>query len=247
MDRYLKVQLNLSRDCKLNAIDFSDYNSIGEDINNHVMLDFLVYKDNKEPIENSIKLRHESLNWGYLRQKFETEYILTKDGTYTYYKFVIPTIHHFWNGTNLINNISDELFYYKGNIYWFKSTCEIYSNITLDNLLQQCSIVESYLEIYDIVFNNHATQTFYLPAKKIFSICKLNKCLVSLQKQLLFNTSCKDDKKKERDFLFVSLYIFDYLKDLGNFAEAQRILDNLSECEYCQNELNNSECCCGSN
>lgn len=117
MDRYLNVQLILQRDCKMIAVDFSDYNSIGPDIKNHVMLDFLVYKNSKTPLEDSIKLRHTYLNQGYSRQKFETEYILKNDGTYTYYKFVIPTFDHFVSENIIINDVFDEIFFYKGNIY----------------------------------------------------------------------------------------------------------------------------------
>lgn len=246
MDRYLKVQLVLQRDCKLIAYDESDYNSIGSDIENHVMLDFLIFKDEKYPQPDHIKLRHEHLRHGYFRQKFETEFVLTSDGTYTYYKFVIPTIYHFWDNNQIVTDICDEIFYYKGNIYWFKGTYNKYFEISVDDFLIECVKIEDYLTIYDIVFNNHATQTLYLPAKKLFSICKLNKYLVSLQRDLINSSPCDNKKKSERDFLFTSMYVFDYLKDIGNFIEAQRLLDNLNNCGHYQ--INQSKCtCCGSN
>ena len=115
MERHLNVQLVLQRDGILHAVDFSDYNSIGADINNHIMLDFMIFKD--ELVQKSIKLRHEKLNRGYFRQKFETTYQLDNDGTYTYYKFVIPTYYHFVDNGELVNDICDEIFYFEGNIY----------------------------------------------------------------------------------------------------------------------------------
>lgn len=239
MKRHLNVQLVLQRDGILHAVDFSDYNSIGADIDNHIMLDFMIFKD--ELVQKSINLRHEKLNRGYFRQKFETTYQLDNDGTYTYYKFVIPTYYHFVDKDELVNDICDEIFYFEGNIYWYKDTI----NPSVSEILSKSVKLNSILEIYDIVFNNHATQTLYLPAKKVFSVCKLNKCLVSLQKQLLLNTDCNNPKKTDRDFLFTALYVFDYLTDTGNYAEAQRILDNLGECNYCQQLSSNTICNCG--
>lgn len=246
MKRHLNVQLILQKDCKLIAVDFSDYNSIGADISNHVMLDFLVFKDENIPVPNSVKLRHENLNRGYLRQKFETEYILHKDGTYTYYKFVIPILNHFLQSGQWVNSIIDELFYYEGNIYWYKEST-LPNNVAIDELLKKCEKLTNVLDIYSITFNNHATQTFYLPEKKIFSICKLNKCLVSLQKKLLFNNDCGNIDTKNRDFILSSMYVFNYLIDIGNLNEAQRLLDNMSSCDFCQQELLNNDCCCGQN
>ena len=44
------------------------------------------------------------------------------------------------------------------------------------------------------------------------------------------------------------MYVFDYLKDIGNLTEAQRVLDNMSSCDsLCGDLLNNSnnDCGCG--
>ena len=94
-------------------------------------------------------------------------------------------------------------------------------------------------------------QTLYCPEKKVFSVCRLQKCLINLQKQLLMRShlckggDCNIDYglRDKRDFLFSAMYVFDYLKDLGNFTEAQRILDNMTSCDtICKDNFNNCSC-----
>lgn len=54
--------------------------------------------------------------------------------------------------------------------------------------------------------------------------------------------------KIKMDFLLSALYVFDYLKDINNFEEAQRILDNMSECDsLCEDYSAKSDCGCGKN
>lgn len=245
MERYLNVQLMLQRDCKLNAVDLSDYNSLGADITNHVMLDFLVYGTNTYPIQNSIKIRSlQLINDGY-RQQFASEYVLHDDGTYTYYKFIIPTIDHFFQNGKLTNTINDELFWHEGVIYWYDKTGNEYQKLSKFDLIRNSKVIDDYLEIYNKVYQNHAAQTFYLPAQKLFSVCKLNNCLVSLQKQACLQDECSNQQHHhDRDFLFAAMYVFDYLQDIGNFSEAQRILDNMRGCGYCSTNSINS-CGCG--
>ena len=251
MNKRLIVQLIMHPDCRLIAIDSSDYNSIGIDIEEHVMIDFLVYNEEKEPVKNTLKVRYNKLNRGYYRSQFTTEYILPKDGTYTYYKMVIPILDHFAVGADLYKNIQDQLFYYDNNIYFFGN--DLYQeSYTLKEVLDNSYVVEDCLEWYKKVHENHASQTFYLPRKKLFSVCKLNKCLAHFQKKMLDAFSCNDllcDKnvsRNQRDFLFSAMYVFDYLKDVGNFKEAQRILDNISECNFmCSDDSIKSDCNCG--
>ena len=128
------------------------------------------------------------------------------------------------------------------------------TNKTLDEVIESSEII-GYKEAYEFVQENKASQTFYCPIKNVFSVCKLQRCLVYLQRQLLLNNSkicsydkCKTDEnlRNRRDFLLSAMYVFDYLKDMGNFTEAQRILDNLSSCNsLCGEELGNIDNSCG--
>lgn len=88
----------------------------------------------------------------------------------------------------------------------------------------------------------------------LFSICKLQKCLMFLQYKILNSTSncigklsLKNDRLT-RDFLLAAIYIFDYLKDHNNYDEAQRVLDDLLSCSgsLCPSEYDiKNTCDCG--
>lgn len=251
MDKRLLVQLILHPDCRLIAVDNSDYNRLGADMGEHVMVDFLVYNEDDHAFKNTLKIRYEHLNKGYYRAQFTTEYLLTKDGTYSYYKLLIPILEHFLLEDSYVN-MADEMFYFSGKVYLVNSSAP--AVMTESEVFENSEVLDNCLQWYDTVHSNRASQTFYLPAKKIFSVCKLNRCLALLQKKLLgCNNPCKNlgcDKDTEtlyRNFLFSALYVFDYLKDIGNFSEAQRILDNLSSCNFIcdDNDLPTNDCGCG--
>ena len=252
MNKRLLVQLILHPDCRLIAVDNSDYNRLGIDMQDHVMVDYLVYNEDKHPVDGTLKLRYEHLNRGYYRAQFTTEYNLPKDGTYSYYKMLIPILEHFSNGQEYFK-MADEMFYFSGKVYLVNSDAP--EVMTEQEVFANSKVLSDCMSWYDTVHDNKASQTFYLPAKKIFSVCKLNRCLALLQKRLLgCNNPCKNlgcDKNTEteyRNFLFSAMYVFDYLKDIGNFSEAQRILDNLSSCNFiCDDldDLTNNDCGCG--
>lgn len=258
MNKRLIVQLIMQPDCKLIAIDNSDYNRLGLDMNEHVMVDFLVYDEDQHPFNDTLRIRYNPFQRGYYQSAFNTEYILPKDGTYSYYKLLIPILQHFKTDSNSYANIVGELFYYDKAVYWFdpenlKEGFDEDSEFSLEDVLSMSNVEENCLEWYELVHENFASQTFYLPAKKIFSVCKLNRCLAKLQKSLLgTNNPCKslgcdfDKYKAQRDMLFGAIYVFDYLKDIGNFKEAQRILDNLQSCNFiCNEDLDVNDCGCG--
>lgn len=257
MNKKLNINLIVRPDCKLIAVDNSDYNEY--DLTNHVMVEFLSFKDAVSPIDKTIKARQERHNRGQLLSRFSTEFILEVDGTYSYYKLVIPTLNHFqydYDASKYINLGDEELFFLNGKLY--KSNIADDNEYTLEEVLANSEVIDNYINAYNVVQSNGASQTLYCPIKNVFSVCKLQRCLVSLQKQLLLSNSktCSyekciidEDLRNRRDFLLSALYVLDYLKDLGNFTEAQRILDNLSTCNpICGDELEelNNNCGCGS-
>lgn len=75
-----------------------------------------------------------------------------------------------------------------------------------------------------------------------------------MQRKLIENGDICDEhcqnmsNRYRRDFLLSALYVFDYLKDRGEYDEAQRILDNLTSCsDLCGDYLStNKDCGCGS-
>lgn len=254
MNKRLDIHLIMQSNCKLIAVDNSDYNNLGVDLLNHVMLEFLSYNEDSMPLSETIRLHKEIHNRGYYITRFSSEFVLKTDGTYSYYKLVIPLLDHFKVEEEKYSNLYDELFFYNKILY--KSNLPRSENTyNLSYILDHSEKITNYLDAYKLVQNGGASQTFYCPKEIVFSICKLQRCLVSLQKQLLFssNYGCSYDKcntdemlRNRRDFLLSALYVFDYLKDTQNFTEAQRILDNLSACNsICGDELNNFNNGCG--
>ena len=94
-------------------------------------------------------------------------------------------------------------------------------------------------------YKEHAFHTFYCE-KIVFSICNLTKCFVNLQHKIMektFSYNCVDinELRNSRDFLLCSIHVLDYLKDIKQFVEAQRILDGLTSClQIC--ESNSCNC-----
>ena len=280
MDKKLSIDIIVRPDCKIIAVDNSDYNALGVDLEKHIMVDFLVYGSDTDVLSDSIKIDEEEINREQYLHTFVYEYISKKDGTYAYYKLVIPKMEHFVdpNDSTKYKGISKELFYYN-NILYFSTRIIDQNSYTLEEVIEKSDKID-YLSAYKEIQSNNASQTFYCPKKMLISICKLQQCLVKLQKKLLFKGACScsydschtddttrnhlhilthsldsydschtdDTTRNHRDFILSATYIFDYLKDIGNFAEAQRIIDNMSSCNSICNEddeYSNGGCGCG--
>lgn len=255
MNKKINIDVIVRSDCKLIAVDNSDYLALGVDLNQYIMLEFLSYNTDKNLLPKSVKIRKELHNRGQYLTRFASEFMLDIDGTYSYYKLVIPQLSYFQDEdeSDKYINLIDELFFFKGKLY--KSNITNQDGHTLDEVIKNSEVIVNYKVAYDLVQENKASQTFYCPIKNVFSVCKLQRCLVYLQRQLLLSNSkiCSYDKcntneslRDRRDFLLSAMYVFDYLKDMGNFTEAQRILDNLSSCNsLCREELGNVNNSCG--
>jgi hypothetical protein len=182
------------------------------------------------------------------------------DGTHCYHRFMIPKLEFLLvetdqrdDNNNMLYNtvcINNQLFYYNGNLYY----CDK-NDLVLDEYMTKSDFIETY--IYDIIemsnnviisdlenYIDKCSQSYYCK-KILFSICNLTKCFVSLQKDLIKNCStCTTLDTTNRDFILSTIFVLDYLKDINNFKEAQRILDNITECgNFCStgNKFN----CCG--
>lgn len=248
MNGILVINLIIDPNCILNAIDDTNYLGQRIDLSQYILVDFIKYNDDLSITTENI--REQTHSRDYLTHIFTSKFILDKDGTYSYYKFVIPKLDKFKTESGYIG-LNNQLFYYNNNFYYCSNI--INENVyNLDDIINNSKIIVNHLEFKDFIQQNVASQTLYCPEKKLFSICKLQKCLVNLQKQLLFNTSncsldkcsTREDIRNTRDFLMGAMYVFDYLKDIQNYTEAQRILDNMISCSnICDNIL--EDCNCG--
>lgn len=66
------------------------------------MIEFLVYNDENEIIPESLKISQERFSRDHFSSKYASEFLLKKDGTYIYYKMIIPLLELFENNDHCI-------------------------------------------------------------------------------------------------------------------------------------------------
>lgn len=85
----------------------------------------------------------------------------------------------------------------------------------------------------------------------VFNLCGLRKCFFDITKKILANlctNKCSTENVKYRDLVWMALNCIQYCIDVGNFYEAQRILEKITTCNgICQDavQANNSNSSCG--
>lgn len=257
----LDVQLIIHPDCKLTVIDDNSYlrmtgsySSLVKNLSQYVSIEYLMYKDT-ELATDGLKIETFSAN----RENMITNTVfpIYKDGTYCYYKIMIPSLDYLLveSDNNLYSEfyISNQTFFYNGAYYIYAG-----DNIVFDTPLTKEQAYNHYINDILIqskqlsitqIYNMAGSQTFTCK-KEIFTICNLIKCFVSLQNKTLSKLSannCYDysDESKYKDFLLSTIYVLDYLKDINDFREAQRILENISGCNFlCSEYVIKDSCGC---
>lgn len=243
MDSRLFIQLSVDPACNIVAVDRTNYDSWEKDITKHVMLEFLTDLDGN--ILN-YKLNPIIHKRDYMSARFMTAFPLKSDGTFRYYKLIVPTLFNFETeqGGQKYFSTADTYFFYKGKFYYSEKDLK-----TIDDVASLTVITDFF-----ILWDNKEKYKFLWFDDNVFSICKLERCLVSLQKKIIDNcytNKCETDNdlKYKRDFILDSIFVLKYLISVHNYTEAQRILDNLSSCgNICGDGLNaslNNGCNCG--
>lgn len=256
----LNVQLIVHPNCKLTAIDDNSWvhtpgheGSLLENLTNYVSLEFLT--DNVDKVLDETVIFQE-FKHGRDNLLFDSEIPMFKDGVHYYYKMLIPKLDYLFVECGEHPNMYDSLylkeqtFYYNGCFYYYLG-----DNIDLDVPTTKQELLEKYAaEIisksekldYLGLYNKCGDQSFFCK-KIVFSICKLVQCFVNLQKQILSKSTidCAEfaELKNQRDFLFSTIYVLDYLKDINNYSEAQRILEQVTACNICD-DLDLLNCGC---
>lgn len=225
-----------------------------KNFNSLISVEFLLDL-NDELVNSSVRIKNDLYNEMFAGE--ETVIKFPHDGTFTYYKFIVPKINYFHNGFVSENEKSNkqipiytiqanEVFYYNSSLY--VSNAEV--NGHLSDVLNNASIIK----VTDICeyLNSHILSF----QKVLFSYCKLQKCLVNLQSRILKNPnncngcgtlSGKTLDRYNRDFLLSAIYLLDYLTQTNNFEEAQTILDSFVNCSgsICDDSELKSSCNCG--
>lgn len=167
-------------------------------------------------------------------------YMLEKDGRYNYHKFVLHVASE-----NRLPKYEKSYFYYKNNVYFCKQKLTKIEDILNP---EYATVLEraNYSELIKHVGRN------YRYDKELFTIVNLNKCVAKLQKKAVLaniencgklNCGKGDSIKSQRDFLFLSAYVLDYLINSGKFDEAEEILNSLSSCQsLCSESTINCNC-----
>ena len=248
----LNINVNSNKFCRLVASDKTKYEETQvNDIVKHVFVEFMVYfpylaeEENLLALDNSKKITYFTNDSDYNSLDRHYSYHLKRDGRYRYYKYGLYTIEHpsIFNGQTY--TIAGKVFFHNDIIYYGindtnQPIFDKDNSIVIDNWYKLREYFAYGIDFfYDI---------------EMFTICNLNQCLIALQKKAIFaglkNCNygvCEENKslKLQRDFLFISVYVLDYLIEIGNYLEAQRILEALSTCgNLCNdNMLMNNNCC----
>lgn len=240
---HLNIDINLSRcGCLMTAIDKSDFTDLPDGITFVEFLSYFAYDDDEDslvPVLSSKKVSN-AYNNDYISYNYTVNY----DGRYVYSKYGIYNIDYLLSGDEYV--IKDKIFYYNGNIYLGLANVSDPSEINGTN----AETIANWYTLKEYI-GSHIN---YYYTTELFTFCKLNKCVINYQKQTIAeklkscNNICADDDMSDlRNFLFVTLYVLDYLVCTGNYSEAQRILESLSACgNLCDDSVftNSTNCGC---
>lgn len=165
------------------------------------------------------------------------EYNINKDGHYTIYHIILPTIQWFEVELEKEQNILNEAQCY------VTDGCSIYYYNGEELILQE---LEAFVEI-----NTNGT-TISLASKEIFNIAYLYECYISKCKQSQkesCSNKCQDDLDDNliyiRDLIWITLSVIRYLTELNKYDEAQKILKLIHKCNYiCNIQIKNNKSNC---
>ena len=133
MDSKLNVTLMLNSSCGIVALDNSDYTTFS-DITQHTIIEFL--KDNTGTVINQRTHDIESEDDAQIKTSLAIS--LNADGTYTYYRMLVPSIKHYLESGTY--KVADKYFTYEGEVY--------YSSQDLTSMdVSSCTLIVDYTKV----------------------------------------------------------------------------------------------------
>ena len=249
MEQKLNIKLLEEQNGYLKAVDSTsipadNYNKI-----NRAFIEFVV-KDNSI-IFNIVKEVIDAVDFSS-----STIINIDSDGLYKYYKISVPTLDFYKVGDSsytVVTNGISRYFYYNKKIYKPKSGV---ATITLDTLKTSCVEINSVKDLWEsrLVDNNIL---YY--GENYYTIYQLKNCYLNYFNKSLAdyinkncNMHCNIDSEimNKRDFIFITMYVLDWLINNKEFDEVTRILNVINSCgdSFCgdTNILNKSGGCnCG--
>lgn len=242
MDSRLFMEIGINDNGELEVIDQTPYGRwivAGEFDADHQVLERAVLNDGSADPEIVVFSNLYGTTPEELRHS--TTYDIPGNGLYHYQKLVIPTYEHAQTHAN------EFLYYRNGTVYYVDS----------DSVIQQqwSNIAEDFDEIYEIVINDKISNCFHFDEDS-FSMYDLLKCYILTEQERIqnyLNNNCSNNCAKSQDLderadiLLAAVMVLQHLIEIGDFFEAQRILNGLSTCgNLCKNFLNKLKGCgCG--
>lgn len=230
MDR-LNIKLYINQSCELVAEDLTNYDSNDFndiDYDSHISIEGLVYfRDDLADI-STIEVKPFCKTSSH-PEMFVSKFTFPKDGTFSYYKILVPK-----------RSKHDSTVYYDD-----EQSSETFGQLVFENNVLDVRNLERLAKLGESEMNVISFE------KIVFTVCKLQKCLVNLQRKSLVSELggiCKTElsNNHDRDFLLSAMYVLDYLKDRAEYEKAQEIIDSLNYCGICESLTDDSNSCgCG--
>ncbi len=161
----------------------------------------------------------------------ESDFNFSTDGLYKVTHIILPTDAWLTSAIEK-NGISTYTLIY----YYDTTTKSIYKYL---NSVKTVSSIEELLEV-----NASDTTTIIRADKNTFCLCRLNECFYKLCKALFSSLPAKcynkiDENKNmiyNRDLIWMAINIIKYLIEQSQYYEAQRILEEVTQCgSICSN------------
>ena len=249
MEQKLNIRLLEEQNGDLKAVDSTTIQADGYNKINRAFIEFVIR-------DNSIIFN--IVNEVIDTSDFSPSTIISidRDGLYKYYKIVIPTLDFYKAGDssyNIVTNGISRYFYYDKKIYKPNSGV---STITLDTLETNCTQISNIKDLWETRLTDDNILYY---GENYFTIYWLRNCYLDN-----FNRSLVDLVNKEcginciadsgiiakRDFIFITIYVLNWLINNKEFDEAARILNIINTCDYSfcgeTNTFNNlGGCNCG--
>lgn len=157
---------------------------------------------------------------------------VSEDGFYTIEHIILPNLK--W-----LENSSEEYLNYYETIYVTDNE-KVYK--MTDNILEECTIKE-------IMQRNVEGTTIKKCKVNVFFTGNLQQCYINICKNLFDNllTKCPEEINTfDRDFIWMTLNIIDYLIGFNQFMEAQRLLELFNKCGgICNKPYKHNTLSCG--
>lgn len=256
----LDIEIREGDDCSIIAVDKSHLHPYNNGEINRVDISFMLHNDEiaySDVLEiNNIHDLHLD-NSIYIKTSFNIE----KDGLYTYYKIVVPTLEYYKvEDQNDLYRVYEggrtgHYFWYNGSVWYPDDTkfqgFEVYdiSKYWIEDMCKEITDIKDLCKIWEL------DSSIFWYSCDLFTICHIRKCLLNKQKDLLTsytNNNCKvcaidSEIVTDRDFVMSSVFVLEYLIEHKLYNEAQRILDQIFTCgnTLCGSYITSKGCGCG--